>query len=592
VKSLPTTLLLVVAVCVAVAFIHATPVRASLAADSLASLGRLPPTDSFTFVVWGDNRCRAGALGSAEFPRIIRESNALRPVFTIGVGDLIPGADDDDAEWTRAQWTDFLNGVKRFDMPCLPVPGNHDLDGAKSNAMYEQLIGPRRYSLDFGGSRFIVLDSQEAFDANSPQFGWLGEQLAKPPRPRNAFLFLHAPLFFSDAWEPIHLLLRRFPVRAVFAGHEHLYCYDERDGIKYVVTGGAGAPLRDPPERGGFYHYVIANLRGDEFSVAVARDGAILPAECVLHGDFPLIDQVLGSVQAPQIDVPAGESAVVAGAATIRNPGKSIWEGAARWRAGGGWVVEPAAVRFSLAPGEEMDLPFTINVPGPLAARYPPPELTFDYPATGSRTLPFVRPLRLRNLLPCPRVNTGGVIAVPVSITPPDFVQLDPQDLSATVGLRWDADALRVAIDVRDDIACHKNSGEDLWEGDSVELFFDMADDGNEKAHQGDDHDICAARGAKGIEVWRYGGPAGYAEGAARDIVCKIERKTGGRTYSLTIPWAELKPFKPRSRASFGFSMVVNDDDGLDHGGLSWVELTPGAGTGRTPFPLDRVVLQ
>jgi len=181
---------------------------------------------------------------------------------------------------------------------------------------------------------------------------------------------------------------------------------------------------------------------------------------------------------------------------------------------------------------------------------------------------------------------------MPVSITPPDFVRLDPQDLSASVGLRWDAQALHVAIDVNDDIARHRNSGQDLWEGDSVELFFDMADNGNDKGHQTDDHDICAARGAKGVEVWRYAGPPGHAEGAARKVQCRIEEKAGRRTYSLAIPWTELKPFKPRPGATFGFSMVVNDDDGLDHGGLTWIELTPGAGTGRTPFALDRVVLR
>jgi len=570
----------------------AAPARASIAADSLTALKGTEPSDSFTFIVWGDNRCRAGALGSPAFSRIISEANALAPAFTIGVGDLIPGADDEDPKWTREQWADFAAAVKRFHAPCFPLPGNHDLDGATSNAMYEEVAGPRRYAFDFGASRFIILDSQDALDASSEQFRWLGERLAAQPRARNVFLFLHAPLFFADSWEPVHVLLRRFPVRAVFAGHEHLYCYEQRDGIQYVVTGGAGAPLRDPPEKGGFHHYLIANVRDDDLSLAVVKDGAILPAQCVLHRDFTMIDKTLAAIEAPQVEAPAGECAVVTAAATVRNPGDRAWDGVARWQTSGGWLIEPEVVRFSLAPGEEASLPFTVHPPGPLSARYPLPELGLEYAVEKSRSLAFAKPLRLRNLLRCARAHGSAAAPAPVSITPPIFFRPMPDDLSASVQLGWEAQALRVLIRVTDDIARNVHSGEELWDGDSVELFFDMRDDGNARGHEGDDYEFCAGRGAKGVEVWRYPAADESSAGPSRGSKCEIPATASGRVYDIAIPWAELAPFKAKAGAAFGFSMVVNDDDGLKAGGLTWVELTPGAGSGRKPFPHDRVVLE
>jgi hypothetical protein len=38
-------------------------------------------------------------------------------------------------------------------------------------------------------------------------------------------------------------LFERYAVRAVFAGHDHGYARAERNGIRYFVSGGGGAPL-------------------------------------------------------------------------------------------------------------------------------------------------------------------------------------------------------------------------------------------------------------------------------------------------------------------------------------------------------------
>ena len=61
-------------------------------------------------------------------------------------------------------------------------------------------------------------------------------------------------------------VFKKYKVDYVCAGHIHGYARAERDGIVYVVTGGAGAPLYLPREFGGINHYVKIWVAGDKIS--------------------------------------------------------------------------------------------------------------------------------------------------------------------------------------------------------------------------------------------------------------------------------------------------------------------------------------
>jgi predicted phosphodiesterase len=57
----------------------------------------------------------------------------------------------------------------------------------------------------------------------------------------------------------------------VFAGHIHAYAQAERDGIVYVVTGGAGAPLYRGGHPQAFHHYLRVTVRGEEVAIEVVK---------------------------------------------------------------------------------------------------------------------------------------------------------------------------------------------------------------------------------------------------------------------------------------------------------------------------------
>jgi len=67
-------------------------------------------------------------------------------------------------------------------------------------------------------------------------------------------------------------LARRYGIQVVFSGHEHAYERSEKDGVLYIVTGGAGAPFYSDPNREhnpyrklfrSGLHYCVISLNGN-----------------------------------------------------------------------------------------------------------------------------------------------------------------------------------------------------------------------------------------------------------------------------------------------------------------------------------------
>jgi hypothetical protein len=67
--------------------------------------------------------------------------------------------------------------------------------------------------------------------------------------------------------------LQKYPVRAVFAGHEHFFNYSQHGQITYIITGCSGAYPYTDRRHGGFYHYVVIKVTGRNFSLQVFEPG-------------------------------------------------------------------------------------------------------------------------------------------------------------------------------------------------------------------------------------------------------------------------------------------------------------------------------
>ncbi|MFA6169494.1 MAG: metallophosphoesterase [Candidatus Margulisiibacteriota bacterium] len=228
------------------------------------------PAYSFSFAVFGDNQGNDELL-----TKLIAGWNRDKELdFVVNLGDFT-------VYGKKAEYQAFLKKTALLKIPIRYVQGNHDgVAGGWRN--FEKLIGPAYYAFDHDDCRFIVLNNsfRESFDRG--QFNWLKSQLAAA-KGKKIFVFMHKPVFdpseiYKDyvmsgraVTEELTGLFSKYKVRYVFAGHIHGYAKSERDGVVYIVSGGAGGPLHLPRELGGFYHYVKITVNGDRVTDQVIR---------------------------------------------------------------------------------------------------------------------------------------------------------------------------------------------------------------------------------------------------------------------------------------------------------------------------------
>ncbi len=242
--------------------------------------------DPFSFAVFGD--CRPG---SEDYSPVLlacaTEMGLLEPPFVIGTGDYIQGSTNQTT--VRQQWEGFFIGLAplqaRRAVPVALAPGNHDIVGVRRNAeIYVENFKYLYFSFDHEGCHFIILNSETVGSEGripEKQLTWLRQDLDAHLDAKFTFVTLHRPLFpvdghigsSMDAYpaerDALHQLFVEKGVDCVFCGHEHLYNHQEKDGIHYFITGGAGAPLYAEPDRGGFYHYLVVSVGEETFTVEV-----------------------------------------------------------------------------------------------------------------------------------------------------------------------------------------------------------------------------------------------------------------------------------------------------------------------------------
>lgn len=125
-----------------------------------------------------------------------------------------------------------------FGVPLFGVPGNHDNVGTTMkpeeydrehplfcHGLFTRHIGPVRWSFDYGGCHFVGLDwkqpaaGMEKWENIAPQeaVDWFAKDLARVPKDRRVFVFIHFPTGVDD----YHKLIGR--ASWSFGGHAHRY---------------------------------------------------------------------------------------------------------------------------------------------------------------------------------------------------------------------------------------------------------------------------------------------------------------------------------------------------------------------------------
>ncbi len=226
-----------------------------------------PADDELHFAVVGNINNSVGLFERKMVPRL----NRAGLDFVVSAGNAVSGGGED-------KYRALYRTLSHLEMPYLLTVGEKE-SGAFGSFNYYEHFGPYFFGFRAGGSQFLFLDSTDP-DTYPFQLHWLKEQL-RDPSAVHRFVFIGHPMFrttrkspldFDDQYltdeafrDRLHALFRAHDVDAVFSSNLHLFDEQQRDGVRYVVTGGAGGLVLNDDT--SFYHYV--DVRTDDGKVAI-----------------------------------------------------------------------------------------------------------------------------------------------------------------------------------------------------------------------------------------------------------------------------------------------------------------------------------
>ncbi len=164
----------------------------------------------------------------------------------------------------------------------------------------------------------------------------------------------------------------------------------------------------------------------------------------------------------------------------------------------------------------------------------------------------------------------------------------DPDDLSARGAWLWTATDLYFAAEVTDDTHFNESTGELIWEGDSIQVAFDMAHDGGTPYDDTDDFEYGWALTSTGTERWRWAEPTGAPPPTDTVVIVRSGNTT---IYEARMSTGDLQVSSFDAGDRYGFEWLVNEMDaaGSSQGFIEW---TSGIGYAKDPSLFGDLVLR
>ncbi len=219
-----------------------------------------------------DTPFRFMAFGDSGDGRDIQYTLAKRmpeydPALVIHTGDLVfpDGAIEDYPSKFWIPYKDLLPNAAFY--PCV---GNHDYNDFAGGPLYDTFVLPengpeaslpeRHYWFDYGGVRFVCIDTNDTFDhLRDRVVPWLDRVLADAGD-RWKVAFYHFPVYPNGKYPPsgkMHTLILpvfdRHHLTVGFNGHNHMYERSQpmrgerivapEEGTIYITTAAGGNPL-------------------------------------------------------------------------------------------------------------------------------------------------------------------------------------------------------------------------------------------------------------------------------------------------------------------------------------------------------------
>jgi len=266
--------------------------------SALREIKRHPDKDNASFIILGDSRnsdsIPEGKFGKGDsiLIKIVRSINKIsdKPEFVIHSGDL--GIRGYKYEYFR-----YRSIIDSSKIPWLSIRGNHELYSDSATYYFNEIIGDSDYVFDWNKLRFIMLSNchqkhmkgknYSDYFISKHQLIWL-DSIMKDAKNRGIIplMFAHVPPCIDTLYtnhclgdaksypkpnieksnvKPFKQLLRFYNVPLAVFGHIHHYDNFMYKGTRFVISGGAGAPMYKKFKRGdAFYHYILMEKYGSD----------------------------------------------------------------------------------------------------------------------------------------------------------------------------------------------------------------------------------------------------------------------------------------------------------------------------------------
>jgi hypothetical protein len=281
---------------------------------------------SISFILYGDNRSDPAAHEA-----IVRAVDATPSQFLLNTGDIV----EDGA--SASDWQSFFSIEAKLlrERPFLLCIGNHELYDDESGANFARYFGfpdatgvMKPYgSLRFGSTRFFFLNGMHDWDSGEERT-WFERELTRADTESGLVwrvVVVHESPWSSGPHGPnkrlvsahIPELLAAHKVDLLFGGHDHIYERGDTGGVKYMISGGGGAPLYRVTQPTAMskkaeaaYHFIEVTMsQVDVKTVAHRLDGSILEKCGFLRGQPWNCDPVTGALALAPSASGAGSSA-------------------------------------------------------------------------------------------------------------------------------------------------------------------------------------------------------------------------------------------------------------------------------------------
>ena len=135
-------------------------------------------------------------------------------------------------------------------------------------------------------------------------------------------------------------------------------------------------------------------------------------------------------------------------------------------------------------------------------------------------------------------------------------------EIAGRVFSKYDDDNLYFLIDVYDETHSNTKDGISIWDGDAVQIAFDVLDT-DSGAYDSDDYELCAALTDKGVKVWTHFDGSRNNTGARPSEWAEIVRNDEQNTtrYVIKIPKSDMTPFDTKQGNSISLDIAIADSD-------------------------------